>query len=95
MAEVMSGRDSAAGEQAHGDSLPKSASHDSLCSLESLGKRQTVDNKEMVVAAKRPRVSCLGHTFFSWMDGIVQLGYTRNKAGENLQVILHVSCLPY
>lgn len=30
-------------------------------------------------------VGCVGLTFFSWMDGIVRLGYQRNKAGENLE----------
>lgn len=83
--EMAAGRDTVPGEEANGGTLPKSSSRDSLCSLESLGRRQKVDNKEMVVAAKRPIVGCLGHTFFSWMDDMVQLGYKRNKAGENLQ----------
>jgi len=39
----------------------------------------------MVTAAPSPEVGCLGHIFFSWMDSMVQLGYKRNKEGDNLQ----------
>ena len=66
--------------------MTKSGSHESLSSIpESLGKRVAIDNAKMVTAAPSPEVGCLGQIFFSWMDNIVQLGYKRNKAGDNLQ----------
>ena len=66
--------------------MNKSGSHGSLASMpEDLGKRQALDNARMVEANPTPKVGCLGHVFFTWMDSLVRLGYNRNKADENLQ----------
>jgi len=67
--------------------LPKSASHGSNMSElpEGLGKRTAIDTTKMVVANPTPDVGALGYVFFTWMDHIVQLGYQRNKGGDNLE----------
>jgi len=60
-------------------------SHESGSNPQGLGRRVAIDSAKMVTAAPSPKVGCLGHIFFSWMDSMVQLGYKRNKEGDNLQ----------
>ena len=65
--------------------LPRTRSKGEEAILEDVGKRVAIDNSKMVEPHPTPVIGCASATFFSWMDGLVSLGYARNKAGENLQ----------